>query len=118
MEVAGRVIEGVLEERGEAREHYDQAIASGGAAIAEEDRPGVFNLRVGNVMPGEVARPSSSSCAAFSPTQTARARFVSRWSLRRGIFPARRCPAPVRATARPSTPMPSPTPRGSVRPCS
>ena len=29
MEVAGRVIEGVLEERGQAREHYDQAIAQG-----------------------------------------------------------------------------------------
>ena len=31
MEVAGRVIEGVLEERGQAREHYDQAIAAGPA---------------------------------------------------------------------------------------
>src|SRR5690242_5557796 len=29
MEVAGRVIEGVLEERGQAREHYDRAIAEG-----------------------------------------------------------------------------------------
>ena len=54
--VAGdRVIEGVLDERGAARASYDQAIARGQrAAIAEQDRAGVFTLRVGNVMPGEV----------------------------------------------------------------
>ena len=56
MTVAGRVIDGVLDERGRARATYDQAIASGHrAAIAEEDRAGVFTLRVGNLMPGEVA---------------------------------------------------------------
>jgi Ca-activated chloride channel family protein len=41
MEVAGRVVEGVLKERGQARR--------------EEERPGVFSLRVGNLMPGDVA---------------------------------------------------------------
>ena len=56
MEVAGRVIEGVIDERGRAREQYEEAIAAGHrAAITEEDRPGVFTLRVGNLMPGEVA---------------------------------------------------------------
>ena len=56
MEVAGRVIEGVVEERGSAREQYDAAIATGHrAAITEEERPGVFTLRVGNLMPGEAA---------------------------------------------------------------
>ncbi|HUS27801.1 MAG TPA: VIT domain-containing protein [Kofleriaceae bacterium] len=56
MEVAGRVIEGVVDERGAAREHYEQAIAAGHrAAITEEERAGVFTLRVGNLMPGEVA---------------------------------------------------------------
>lgn len=56
MEVAGRVIEGVVEERGAAREQYDEAIAQGHrAAITEEERPGVFTLRVGNLMPGEAA---------------------------------------------------------------
>ena len=56
MEVAGRVVEGVVEERGEAREQYDRAIAAGHrAAITEQERPGVFTLRVGNLMPGEVA---------------------------------------------------------------
>src|SRR4051812_42385691 len=56
MEVAGRVIEGVVEERGAAREQYDEAIAAGHrAAITEEERPGVFTLRVGNLMPGDAA---------------------------------------------------------------
>ena len=56
MEVAGRVIEGVVEERGAAREQYEEAIATGHrAAITEEERPGVFTLRVGNLMPGEAA---------------------------------------------------------------
>src|SRR5687768_10211230 len=56
MTVGSRVIEGILKERGEAREQYAQAIAAGHrAAIAEEERPGVFTMRVGNLMPGEVA---------------------------------------------------------------
>ncbi|TMQ18832.1 MAG: VWA domain-containing protein [Deltaproteobacteria bacterium] len=56
MEVAGRVIDGVIDERAAAREGYDRAIAAGHrAAITEEERPGVFTLRVGNLMPGETA---------------------------------------------------------------
>lgn len=54
METADRVIEGTLKERGQAREEYDAAIAAGRrAAIAEEDRPDVFGMRVGNILPGE-----------------------------------------------------------------
>lgn len=56
MEVAGRVIEGVLKERGEARKEYTEAIQAGHrAAITEEERAGVFTLRVGNLMPGDEA---------------------------------------------------------------
>ncbi len=56
MEVGGRTIKGTLEERAKARQDYDTAIAAGRrAAIAEEERPGVFTLRVGNIMPGEEA---------------------------------------------------------------
>ena len=56
LEVAGRVVEGVLKERGAARREYDQAIQAGHrAAITEEDRAGVFTLRVGNLPPGEAA---------------------------------------------------------------
>src|SRR5258708_24827 len=54
MTAGDRVIEGVLEERGAARAAYDRAIASGQrAGIAEEERPDVFTLRVGNILPGE-----------------------------------------------------------------
>ncbi len=54
MRVADRTIDGQLKERGEAREEYTQAIEKGHrAAIAEEDRSGVFSLRVGNIPPGE-----------------------------------------------------------------
>ncbi|MEV5831019.1 VIT domain-containing protein [Spirillospora sp. NPDC052242] len=54
MEAADRVVEGTLKERGRARRDYDAAIASGRrAAIAEEDRPDVFAMRVGNIQPGE-----------------------------------------------------------------
>ena len=54
METADRTVEGVLKERGEARQAYDHAIAAGRrAAIAEEDRPDVFTMRVGNIPPGE-----------------------------------------------------------------
>jgi len=56
MEVAGRVVDGVLQERGRARREYSQALRQGHrASIAEEERPGVFTLRVGNLMPGDVA---------------------------------------------------------------
>src|SRR5580692_11215573 len=54
MECAGHVVEGELRERSRARDEYDQAIAEGRrAAIAEEDRPDVFTMRVGNIAPGE-----------------------------------------------------------------
>jgi Ca-activated chloride channel homolog len=66
MEVAGRVIEGAIDERGAARASYDQAIAAGHrAAIAEEERPGVFSLRVGNLMPGETATVKLSLVGAL-----------------------------------------------------
>ncbi|MCC7071020.1 MAG: VWA domain-containing protein [Deltaproteobacteria bacterium] len=56
MEVNGRRIEGDLQERMQARRTYDNAIAQGKrASIAEEERPGVFTIRVGNLMPGEQA---------------------------------------------------------------
>ena len=54
MECAGHVVAGMLKERAQAREDYDQAVAEGKrAAIAEEDRPDVFTMRVGNIAPGE-----------------------------------------------------------------
>ncbi len=54
MHVADRVVEGVLKDREEARREYLEAIASGyRGGIAEEERSGTFNLRVGNIPPKE-----------------------------------------------------------------
>ncbi len=54
MEADDHVIEGVLKERAQARADYDRALREGRrAAIAEEDRPDVFTIRVGNILPGE-----------------------------------------------------------------
>lgn len=54
MRVGKRRIEGVLQDRGQARRDYQVAIESGHrAAIAEEERPGVFTMRAGNIPPGE-----------------------------------------------------------------
>jgi Ca-activated chloride channel family protein len=54
MEAAGRVVVAQLKERAQARADYEQALAEGRrASIAEEERPEVFTLRVGNIVPGE-----------------------------------------------------------------
>lgn len=56
MEVGARLVEGEILERGRARKAYDEAIEAGHrAAITEEERPGVFTMRVGNLQPGEAA---------------------------------------------------------------
>src|SRR5690349_17755917 len=54
MTADGHTVEAELQERRAAREAYDQAIAEGKrASIAEEERPDVFTMRVGNLVPGE-----------------------------------------------------------------
>jgi Ca-activated chloride channel family protein len=56
MRVGERTVEGILRERGEARREYAAAVREGHrAAIAEEERSGVFTMRVGNILPGEEA---------------------------------------------------------------
>lgn len=54
MTADGRTVVAELHERAQARQAYDDALAAGRrAAIAEEDRPDVFTMRVGNIGPGE-----------------------------------------------------------------
>jgi Ca-activated chloride channel family protein len=54
--IGKRLIEGILRERGGARREYAVAAQQGyQAAIAEEERSGVFTIRVGNILPGEEA---------------------------------------------------------------
>ncbi len=54
MKIGDRLIEGELKERAAARREYREAIQQGHqAAITEEERPGVFAIRVGNIPPSE-----------------------------------------------------------------
>jgi len=54
MTADGRVVDAELQERGAARRAYTDAIASGRrASIAEEERPDVFTMRMGNILPAE-----------------------------------------------------------------
>ncbi len=54
MTADGRTVEAELQERAAARQAYDRAIEAGQrASIAEEERPDVFTMRVGNMRPGE-----------------------------------------------------------------
>jgi Ca-activated chloride channel family protein len=54
MTVAGRVLEGEVHEREEAFRRYDDAITRGdGGALLEQERPNVFTVNVGNLLPGE-----------------------------------------------------------------
>ncbi len=64
LEVAGRVVEGKLREKGEARRAYQQAIRHGHrAALAEEEESGTFTMKVGNIPPGEAATVTLQMCA-------------------------------------------------------
>ncbi len=54
MTADNRTVEAELQERGAAREAYDRAVEAGRrASIAEEERPDVFTMRVGNIVAGE-----------------------------------------------------------------
>jgi Ca-activated chloride channel family protein len=54
MQTEQRRVVGRLEERGEARRQYQQAISQGKqAALAEEERSEVFTMTVGNIPPGQ-----------------------------------------------------------------
>ncbi|MGW6932647.1 VIT domain-containing protein [Lentzea sp. NPDC054927] len=54
MTAGDRTVDAELQERGAARQAYDDAIAAGRrASIVEEERPDVFTMRVGNIPAGE-----------------------------------------------------------------
>lgn len=56
IETGGRRLVGRIEEREQAFEQYDDAIATGhGAFLADQDRPNVFTVSVGNLLPGQEA---------------------------------------------------------------
>ncbi|GGM75410.1 inter-alpha-trypsin inhibitor domain-containing protein [Lentzea pudingi] len=54
MTAGDRTVAADLQERAQARQTYDDAIAAGNrASIVEEERPDVFTMRVGNIPAGE-----------------------------------------------------------------
>jgi Ca-activated chloride channel family protein len=54
LRVGKRVIKGIVKERGEARQQYEQAIQEGKrAALMEQERDDVFTVQVGNLPPEE-----------------------------------------------------------------
>lgn len=115
MTAGDRVIEGVLSERGEARATYDAAIAAGQqASIAEEERPDVFTLRVGNILPGEEVTVAFTLVGPL-PFADGQAEFRFPWSSLRATFPVARWPASRSAAAMLGTPMRCRTPHGSRR---
>ena len=117
LEVAGRVVEGVLKERGAARREYDQAIQAGHrAAITEEERPGVFTMRVGNLPPGEAATVRLTLAGPL-PYSDGEATFRFPLVVAPRYIPGTPLPGRRSATARPPTPTPCPTPRASARRC-
>ena len=56
IETGGRTLAGRIEEREKAFEQYDEALAAGhGAVLADQDRPNIFTVSVGNLLPGQEA---------------------------------------------------------------
>ena len=54
MTIGERVITARIEERQEARRHYQQALDAGqSASLLEQQRPNVFQMNVGNILPGD-----------------------------------------------------------------
>lgn len=54
MTCAGRRVEGIVKEREEAFQTYDDALAAGhGAALLDQERSNVFTAQVGNLLPSE-----------------------------------------------------------------
>lgn len=57
--IGDRVIQGEVQERGQARQAYSQAVAAGHrAALMEEERSDIFTTTVGNIAPGETVEIS------------------------------------------------------------
>src|SRR5512138_828962 len=54
MQIGGRTVRARIEERGEARRQYAEALEQGKrAALLEQERDDVFTVQVGNILPGD-----------------------------------------------------------------
>ena len=119
MEIGRRIIEGVLEERAKAREHYDHAIACGPAG---GDRRGRAAQRLHSPGGQHHARRDGDGSARsrWRPSLFRRRSHVPVSAGRRSSVHSRRWPfpGPQSAMVRRSILMPFPTPRESLPRCS
>ena len=68
MTIGERTITARIEERGKAREDYEQARQEGRtASLLEEQRPNVFQMNVANILPGDVIRVELSYTEILMP---------------------------------------------------
>ncbi|MFC7720636.1 VIT domain-containing protein [Nonomuraea recticatena] len=118
MEADGRVVEGLLKERGQARADYDRALSEGRrAALAEEDRPDVFTITVGNILPGERVTVRLTLSQPL-PYEDGAATFRFPLVVAPRYIPGSPSTALPWAVAWPPTPTRFPTPPASPRLCS
>lgn len=69
MTVGDEVVEAKIHERGEARQIYETAKREGKtASLLEEQRPNVFTMEVGNIMPGDTVKVELRYTELIVPT--------------------------------------------------
>ncbi|HDR00101.1 MAG TPA: trypsin, partial [candidate division WOR-3 bacterium] len=69
MTIGERVIVAEVQKRGQARENYEQALREGrSASLLERQRPNVFQMNVGNILPGDTILVELSYTELLVPT--------------------------------------------------
>ncbi len=69
MTIGDRTITAKIEERQKARQDYEQALSDGkSASLLEQQRPNVFQMNVGNIMPGDTIKVELSYTELLVPT--------------------------------------------------
>jgi Ca-activated chloride channel family protein len=70
MKIGEREINAVIQEREQARESYNNAIREGKtASLLEQQRPNVFQMNVGNILPGDLIKVELSYTELIIPTE-------------------------------------------------
>ncbi|NBC84323.1 MAG: VWA domain-containing protein, partial [Bacteroidetes bacterium] len=68
MTIGERTIEAVVQEKDEARATYKQALEEGKtASLLEQQRPNIFQMQVGNIMPGDIIEVTLSYTELLIP---------------------------------------------------
>ena len=69
MTIGERTITAVIQKKEEARKRYDEAVREGKtASLLEQQRPNVFQMTVGNIMPGDVVKVELKYSEILVPT--------------------------------------------------